>query len=60
MSLLEATKALMKLIDDGKLARDISHDHEPGWALNQVELVLVLARAHKAIIAAEKENAVQP
>jgi len=47
--LLAALEALMKMMDDGLLVRDISHDHESGWAIRQIPLIRTLGEARAAI-----------
>jgi len=43
---LEASlKEILGLIDDGYLIRDISKDHEPGYAMRQLEPVRKLCNA---------------
>ncbi len=51
--LLEALKDLFGLIEDGSLVRDISKDHESGWALTQLSFVKKLKAADSAIKKAE-------
>lgn len=48
--LATALRDLFAFVENGVLIRDISHDHEPGWAMRQVPLVQTLA-AVKAILA---------
>ena len=55
--LLEALEDVMKLVEDGALVRDISRDHEMGWAFNQVPLVTALKSATVAIAAARPKLA---
>lgn len=52
--------AIMKLIGDGTLVRDISGDAEPGWAMKQLPLVMALKTAQELLDAArgqEKKDA---
>lgn len=49
-----ALSSLMRLIDDGVLVRDISHDNEDGWALRQLSLVTALKQAQQALAIGEK------
>lgn len=51
--LLAALKDLFKLIDAGVLVRDISKDHETGFALHQLPLLLTLKSGQAAIARAE-------
>ena len=48
-ALRAALRGLMRLLEDGTLVRDISHDHEPGWAMRQLPLTQALAAAHAAL-----------
>lgn len=52
-ALLAALKDLLSLIEEGYLARDTSHDSEPGWAMKQLPYVRRLAAASAAIQLAE-------
>jgi len=52
-ALLTAAKEVRQLLDNQVLVRDISRDHEPGWAFRQVPLVLTLKRFVDAIDRAE-------
>jgi hypothetical protein len=47
--LRELLGKLFGLIESGKLVRDISKDHEPDWALKQIELVRTLAEVSAAL-----------
>ena len=47
--LRECLRALLKLIDDGILVRDISRDSEPEWLMHQLPMVSALARASKVL-----------
>lgn len=47
--LYEALKGVMGLIDSGYLVRDTSGDVEPGWAMRQIQSMLLLANAEKAL-----------
>jgi hypothetical protein len=51
-SLRYPLSALMGAINEGLLVRDISRDHEPGWAMRQLPLVMMLNGAQKALDAA--------
>ena len=42
--LVETTREVMKLIDDGYLIRDISKDHERDWAIRQMKSLATLSR----------------
>lgn len=59
-ALIDTTRDVMKLIDDGYLIRDISKDHERDWAIRQMKAVALLAKWMKqtdelaAIIARHK------
>lgn len=46
--------AIMKLIGDGTLVRDISGDAEPGWAMKQLPLVMALKTAQELLDAARE------
>ena len=47
--LLQALEGVMSEIDNGRLVRNIDKDHEPNWAIRQMDLVLALNKALKAI-----------
>ncbi len=51
--LLLALKAMVNLVDSGTLVRDISRDHEAGFAVRQLPLVMTLKNAQEAIARAE-------
>lgn len=40
---------VLYLIEQGKLVRDTSQDHQPGWAIRQLEVLKVLAEAQKIV-----------
>ena len=42
--LIETTREVMKLIDDGYLIRDTSKDHERDWAIRQMKAIALLAK----------------
>lgn len=44
-----ALQGVLDLIETGVLVRDISKDHETGWAMQQILLVKTLARAKSAL-----------
>lgn len=43
-NMVETTREVMKLIDDGYLVRDISKDREPDWAIRQFKSIALLAK----------------
>lgn len=47
--LREALAGIMKLIDNGELVRDISHDHEGAYALRAINFVIKLKAAQEAL-----------
>lgn len=49
--LTEALGTMSARIADGTLVRDISRDHEPGWAMRQLPLVLLLKRTELVLAA---------
>ena len=49
----EALRGMLKLIDDGMLVRDMSHDHESDWAMKQIPLVRTLQLAQAALAKTE-------
>ena len=49
-----ALVAVLKLMDDGILVRDIRNDADPAWAIKQIPLVLALKKAQEAIKAAKE------
>ncbi len=49
-------EAVWKLIEDGTLVRDISKDQEPGWAMNQLDLVVNLKATYTALARARGEQ----
>ncbi len=51
--MLAALKAMMGLLDSGYLVRNIDNDHEPDWAMKQIEPVRRLKDAVDAIARAE-------
>ncbi len=48
-ALVEALEGIVGLMDDGSLVRNISKDHEPGWAFKQIGFVKTLAHAALAL-----------
>jgi len=48
-ALADALAALFKLIEDGSLVRDTTHDLAEGFAMKAMNLVMVLKRAHDAL-----------
>lgn len=48
--------AIMKLVGDGTLVRDISGDAEPGWAMKQLPLVMALKTAQELLDAARGQE----
>jgi len=44
-----ALRKLLGFLEDGTLCRDISRDHEPGWAMRQLPLVQTLTEV-KALL----------
>ena len=55
--LLEACKWLMEQMDSGYLVRDISHDHEDGWAMKAANFVMGLKKVQAALDKAEDDPA---
>lgn len=55
--LLEALRGMLRLVADGLLVRDISHDHESDWAARQMPLVVGLRQAQAALANAERIRA---
>lgn len=51
--LLAACKLTLKLMDEGKLVRDISRDGSPGYAVEMLALVRDLQTIQSAILKAE-------
>ena len=47
--LYAALKTLFDLIDNGRLVRDTSHDHEEGWAMKQLDIVMSLQKVQAAL-----------
>lgn len=45
----EAGRDLFKMMNEGKLVRDISADGQPGWALRMMAFVRRLKKNHDAI-----------
>jgi hypothetical protein len=48
-ALEDALREIFALIDEGLLVRDISRDHEPGWAVRSMELVGRLKQARAVL-----------
>ena len=53
IALLSASKAVFAQIEEGNLVRDISHDHEHGWAMRHIPMIKSLAQLREAIALAE-------
>lgn len=53
--LLAALKDVYALLDSGVLVRDVSRDHEPGWAMKALDLTLKIKRGADAIAKATGE-----
>src|ERR1019366_1410238 len=49
VTLEKALREVMGLLDSGYLVRDISHDHENGWAMKQIAPVMILREAAAAL-----------
>lgn len=49
-ALRDSLRAVMKLIEDGFLVRNILRDDEPGWAMRQIPMVQTLAKAAELIV----------
>jgi hypothetical protein len=49
VTLEKALREIMGLLDSGYLVRDISHDHENGWAMKQIAPVMILREAAAAL-----------
>lgn len=54
--LVEAAKALFRLVESGVLVRDISRDHEEGWSLRAMHIVSVLKHTEEALRAHEQSQ----
>lgn len=54
--MLEVLKSLSHEMDEGRLCRNISADHEPDWAIKQMPLVATLGRMVGVIAKAEGKN----
>lgn len=52
--LAAALKDIFALMDEGWLGRDTSKDHEPGWAMKQIEPIQRLKKAHDTLAEWEK------
>ena len=48
-TLEKVLREIMGLLDSGYLVRDISHDHENGWAMKQIAPVMILKEAAAAL-----------
>ena len=48
-ALLAAAKGIFAQIEQGNLVRDVSHDHEVGWAMRHIPMVQAIARLAEAI-----------
>jgi hypothetical protein len=48
-TLEKVLREIMGLLDSGYLVRDISHDHENGWAMKQIAPVMILREAAAAL-----------
>lgn len=53
---VSSLEAIMGMINGGLLVRDISRDHEPGWAMQQLPMVLALKGAQEVIDAARAQG----
>src|SRR5579863_3469493 len=51
--LYSSLKTIMGWLTEGKLVRDISRDHEDGWAIRMVGFVAELGKAQQALLTAE-------
>lgn len=40
---------VMNLIEEGKLVRNTSGDHEPGWVFKQIDLIQILVDSNKVL-----------
>ena len=58
-ALRKALDAIMNLLADGTLVRDISHDLEPGWPMRTMELFVVLKQAQDALTSTTPEAAAE-
>ncbi len=47
--LREALQAMLKLVDDGTLVRNVANDHAVGWSTQAVLIVHALQQANKAL-----------
>ena len=54
--LAETAKKFIGYLESGTLIRDISKDHEPGWALRMMQFVDDLRKLQEAIRKAEGET----
>jgi len=54
--MLTALEVLVELIDSGQLVRDISRDHEPGFAMKMLKFVPKIKQAVDAIAKAKGEG----
>ncbi len=53
-ALLEACRAIRKLIDDGLLVRDTSNDDEPDWRIRALPITTGIKKLVEAIALTEK------
>ncbi len=53
--LYDALFGVMELVSEGRLVRDTKGDHESGWAIKQVPLLLALKSANAALAKARGE-----
>jgi hypothetical protein len=51
---------LLGLIESGQLVRDITHDHEPGYAMRALQLSMKIAKAASLITNEEDESNREP
>lgn len=49
LAAVEVLRELFGFLDSGYLVRDISHDHEPGWAMRQLPFVSTLAKGKQIL-----------
>mgnify|MGYP000373199619 CR=1 FL=1 len=47
--LREALVAVVKLVDDGLLVRNVTNDHMEGWGIRALPIVQALQRANAAL-----------
>ena len=54
--LAETAKKFLSYLESGTLIRDISKDHEPGWAVKMIQFVNDLKKLQEAIAKAEEDK----